>query len=150
MVGVLARLREHIASSTLGTRDVQRPDDTRLATALLLAELARADFDVGDAEIEVIRTLLQQRFDLSPGEVDDVVDRALRRADGATSLYDYVETLNRRLDYRARCEIIEMLWRVAYADGRLDKYEEHELRKIAGLLYVEDQDFIRAKLRVTD
>lgn len=70
MVGVLARLREHIATSASAFHDPLRADETQLMTVLLLAELVRTDFDVGDAE------------------VDDVLNWALRWADGATSSYD--------------------------------------------------------------
>jgi len=147
MTALLARLRDLVTGGADSGAD--RAQRERLATALLLAELARADFDVSDGETTVIAELLARRFDLDAEAAEALLQRALMRADGATSLYDYVETLNARLDYAGRCDIVEMLWQVAYADGRLDKYEEHELRKIAGLLYVDDADFIRAKLNVT-
>lgn len=148
MTALLARLRDLVTGDA--DDGVDPAERERLATALLLAELARADFNVSDGERAVIADLLARRFGLDAAAADALLQRALVSADGATSLYDYVETLNARLDYAGRCGIIEMLWRVAYADGRLDKYEEHELRKIAGLLYVDDADFIRAKLNVTD
>lgn len=147
MTALLARLRDLVTGGADSGADPAQRE--RLATALLLAELARADFDVSDGETTVIAELLARRFDLDAEAAEALLQRALMRADGATSLYDYVETLNARLDYAGRCDIVEMLWQVAYADGRLDKYEEHELRKIAGLLYVDDADFIRAKLNVT-
>jgi hypothetical protein len=39
------------------------------------------------------------------------------------------------------------MWRVAYADRRLDKYEEYQIRRLAELLHVPHQAYIRAKLR---
>jgi uncharacterized tellurite resistance protein B-like protein len=62
------------------------------------------------------------------------------------SLFDYVKVLNERLDRAGKRRLMEMLWEVAYADGRLDRYEEHLLHKLAGLLYIPDEDFIGAKL----
>lgn len=147
-MNVLARLRELVTDD--GPRQKVDPaEQERMATALLLAELARADYSVDASEQTAIVSLLAERFDLDSAQADALLSRAQDRANGVISLYDYVQTLNDRLDYNGRCEVIEMLWRVAYADGHLDKYEEHELRKIAGLLYVEDPDFIRAKLKVT-
>lgn len=127
---------------------VDSAEQQRFATALLLAELARADYSVDVVEQRTIVELLTQRFALDHEAAARLLQRAQARAEGVVSLYDYVQTLNAQLDYRGRCDVIEMLWRVAYADGRLDKYEEHELRKIADLLYVEDSDFVRAKLKV--
>ncbi len=57
-----------------------------------------------------------------------------------------MQTLNARLDRPGKRELMDMLWQVAYADGRLDKHEEHLLRKLAALLYVSDEDYIKAKL----
>lgn len=132
-----------------GDRQPDPVEQQRFATALLLAELSRADYSVESAEEQTIVELLTARFGLRHEQARLLLERAETKAEGVVSLYDYVQTLNAQLDYCGRCEIIEMLWRVAYSDGRLDKYEEHELRKIADLLYVEDSDFIRTKLKVT-
>lgn len=119
----------------------------RFATALLLAELSRADYQIDESEKRTIIDVLGDRFGLSHPQACSLLDRAEAKAEEVVSLYDYVQTLNAQLDYAGRCDVIEMLWRVAYADGRIDTYEEHEIRKIADLLYIEDSDFIRAKLR---
>ena len=146
-MSVFDRLRDFLG----GEKEAQ-PDPVeqqRFATALLLAELSRADYSVQGTEEQTIVDLLTARFGLRPQQARLLLERAEAKAEGVVSLYDYVQTLNTQLDYSGRCEIIEMLWRVAYSDGRLDKYEEHELRKIADLLYVEDSDFIRTKLKVS-
>ena len=44
-----------------------------------------------------------------------------------------------------RVQLVEQLWRIAYADGVIDKYEEAAIRKASELLYVPHSDFIRAK-----
>lgn len=124
--------------------------DEHLATALLLAELARADNQVEASEREAIESLLAEHFELAPEEVQSLMQKASARDESAISLYDYVKSLNERLDYPGRCQMMEMLWQVAWADGHLDGKEEHRLRKIAGLLYVSDKDFIRGKLKVME
>jgi uncharacterized tellurite resistance protein B-like protein len=72
--------------------------------------------------------------------------QAREHAQQATSLYDYVKVLNQRLLPESKLKIMELLWRVAHADGHVDKYEEHLLRKLADLLYVSNADYIQAKL----
>jgi len=37
------------------------------------------------------------------------------------------------------------MWEVAYADGRIDRYEEHLIRKISELLHLSHKDFITGK-----
>lgn len=143
-MSVFDRLRDLFGTEN---EQVDPEEARRFATALLLVELSRADYRIDESEKRTIVDLLGDRFGLSYQQACSLLDRADAKAEKIVSLYDYVQTLNAQTDYDGRCEIVEMLWRVAYADGRLDAYEEHELRKIADLLYVEDPDFIRAKLR---
>ena len=132
-----------------GTAPAREEPSEQLAVALLLLELARSDFDVPEVEINKIRDLLAQRYQLDPAQAEALLQQAQATEQEAVSLFDYVKTLNARLDNTAKREVMQMLWQVAYADGRLDKYEESLLRKLAGLLYVSDEDYIRAKLSVT-
>jgi uncharacterized tellurite resistance protein B-like protein len=130
-----------------GTAPAAREQPTeQLAVALLLLELARADFDFAEVEQARIRELLAQRYQLEPAQVDELMRQAQGAGREAVSLFDYVRTLNARLQPADKYPLIEMLWQVAYADGRLDPHEEHLLRKLAGLLYIPEADFIRAKL----
>lgn len=143
-MGIFDRLRDLFA---VENGQVDADEARRFAIALLLAELSRADHRVDESEKRTIVELLTNRFELNRQQACSLLERAEAKAEKVVSLYDYVQTLNAQLDYAERCDVIEMLWQVAYADGRIDTYEEHELRKIADLLYVEDPDFIRAKLR---
>ena len=63
------------------------------------------------------------------------------------SLYDWTSSINESYDYEQKKDLIKLLWDVAYADGRIDKYEDYTIRKISELLYVKHSDFIRMKLR---
>ena len=123
------------------------PPSPALSTALLLVELARADFNVAEEEKARILELLAARFGLDAGKAASLFDEARRRAREAVSLHEYIQTLNSTLGPADKGQLIEMLWQVAYADGRVDQYEEHLLRKLAELLYVSQEDYIRAKLK---
>jgi uncharacterized tellurite resistance protein B-like protein len=126
---------------------IEKPDET-LSAALLLTELARADLEFAEVEQAKIRELLAARYRLDDVAVDRLIAEARTKGESAVSLYDYVQTLNARLDPCGKADLMTMLWQVAYADGRLDKYEESLLRRIAGMLYVTDAEFIRTKLGV--
>ena len=119
-----------------------------LATAALLVELARSDFSESAAEVEAIRHLLQKRFSLSESALDALIADAIRRADRAVSLHEFTHRLNRELPEGDKLAIVEMLWRVSHADGRIDKHEEHLVQRIAGLLHISDRDRVRLKLKV--
>ncbi|MBV8063384.1 MAG: TerB family tellurite resistance protein [Nevskia sp.] len=128
----------------------REPPSEQLSVALLLLELARSDFEFPEVERARIRELLAQRYGLDPAQTQALVEQAQGAGREAVSLYDYVRTLNQRLDPAAKYRVMEMLWQVAWADGRLDPNEEYLLRKLAGLLYIPEGDYIRAKLAVED
>ena len=119
----------------------------RLATATLLVEMTRADRQVDSAETDTVLAAIRQRFDLTAEEARDLADLGHDKADHATSLYEFTQVLNDQLGREQKIQIVELLWDVAYADGRIDKYEEQLVRKIAELIYVPHPDFIAAKLR---
>lgn len=142
---LLNRLRELFAGDEPGAG----PPSEALSTALLLLELARADFEVEAVELNRIRTLLAQRYGLDDAALDALLEEARSSAAQSVSLHDYVQSLNASLDGEGKRALMTMLWRVAYADGRVDKYEEHLLRRLADLLYVPMSDYIRIKLETS-
>lgn len=129
----------------VGVMQTREPLD--LATASLLVELARADFSESAAEFEAIRHVLGKRFRLDEVTLDELLVKAMRRADRAVSLHEFTHRLNAELPEADKLAIIEMLWQVSNADGHIDKHEEHLIRRIAGLLHVSDRDRVRLKLK---
>lgn len=120
----------------------------RLATAALLVEVMRADHAFDPREREALLTLLQQHQQLAPEEVETLLELAEQAQREATSLFQFTDLIRDHYSYPQRVALIEAMWRIALADNRLDRYEEHLIRKVAELLYVSHRDFIGAKLHV--
>jgi uncharacterized tellurite resistance protein B-like protein len=118
----------------------------RMAVALLLLDVARADLEVTTEERQVARQLLERFFPVSPDQAQALVDAAQREAEQATSLYPFTSLINRECNLEERIRIVGMLWKVSSADGKIDAHEEHLVRKVADLLYVPHARFIQAKL----
>ena len=119
-----------------------------VATAALMVEIMRADFDISDVERQTIRDLLQGHLQLSADELDDLFMSAEQEVVDSVSLYQFTSLVDQELEYSPKVRVIEMLWRVVYADDRMDKYEEYLMRKIADLLHISHRDFIQTKHRV--
>lgn len=119
-----------------------------VATAALMVEIMRADFEISDVERQTIRDLLQGHLQLSADELDDLFMLAEQEVVDSVSLYQFTSLVDQELEYSAKVRVIEMLWRVVYADDRMDKYEEYLMRKIADLLHISHRDFIQTKHRV--
>lgn len=128
--------------------DAQPALNPEMAAAVLLIAMERADFENDEAERAVIERLLARHFSLSPGELEALLSEAEAETGEAISFYDYVEKLNNSLDIHGKRDILRMLWHVAYADGRLDPFEEQLMRRLADMLYLTHKDFVRLKLEV--
>ncbi len=120
----------------------------QLATASLLIEISRADMQVTDGERLAIVQQIERFFAMSSADTAELVSLAERETDNATCMFEFTRQVNEHFDYAQKCEIVEMLWRVAYADKDKDKYEEHLLRRIADLIYVSPDDFARLRFKV--
>jgi uncharacterized tellurite resistance protein B-like protein len=125
-----------------------REHAVRVATALLLIEVARADYDEALKEDEAVAELLRDFFELSEEEVSVLMDEARAESDYAVSLQAFTRQLHENLTVEEKHRVVEMLWRVALADRRLDKYEDYLVRKVADLLYVSHGDLIRIRNEV--
>jgi uncharacterized tellurite resistance protein B-like protein len=123
-------------------------DELPLAAAALLVEAASLDEDFSERERQTIIVLLEERFGLTPEAARALVDRASTAVAESTQLYGFTRTIKDRLQPEERIRIIEMLWEVAYADGRIDSYEAGLVRRVAGLLFVPDKESGAARLRV--
>ncbi|MFK7974827.1 MAG: TerB family tellurite resistance protein [Halioglobus sp.] len=117
-----------------------------LAAAALLMETARADFTQDATEQMAMQNILLDTLNVSAQELEAVLKLAEERVDEATSLYQFTRLINDYYGEQQKSLLIQAMWRVAFADGEIDKYEEHLIRKVSDLIYVPHAEFVRLKL----
>ena len=117
----------------------------QLATAALLIEMTHADFHVTGDEKDAVRLALQKAFDLSSQQTAELISLAGQEVKEASSLYQFTDLIDKNFTHRQKRHVVEMLWRVAFADRHKDMYEEYLVRKIADLIHVSHKDFIQAR-----
>jgi len=122
----------------------------RVVTAALLLETARADFADDPRERSAVESLVAERFGLAADATARLLEAAGTRVTESVSLFEFTHLLNSELDQSEKLTVVEMMWRVAHADGRIDKHEEHLVRRVADLLHVRHKDFVRLRLAVTE
>ncbi|MCQ8879888.1 TerB family tellurite resistance protein [Pseudoalteromonas shioyasakiensis] len=123
--------------------------DLKTAVAALLIEVMRADTEQQDDEFKTLTFTLKKYFQLTDEEVDELMQSAGKSLDDAIDYFQFSKQINNQCSAEQRIDIIELLWRLAYADGELDPQEEYVIRRVANLLYVTHEDFIAAKLAAT-
>ena len=127
--------------------NIPHKNKIELATAVLMIEISLADEITGDEEYKTIKKILLEKFDLDETKIDTLISLAEDEVDHTISLHEFAETINNELSAIEKTNIIENLWRVAYADAYIHKYEEYYIRKIADLLHVSHSDYIKTKLK---
>lgn len=132
-----------------GTSDPQEYR-LRLATAALLIEMTRVDEQIKPEEQVMLAEGIRNTFGLSEHETDELIRLAEQEIHDATCYHAFTSLINRGFSREQKIRVVEMLWEIAYADQKLDIYEEHLVRKLSELLYVQHSDFISAKLRVRE
>ena len=121
-------------------------DELGMTLGVLMLEVAKSDFEESEAEIKTMTAWLEnQDLGFTSGEVSRLLDSARNKQAGSTGLFEYTRRACERMSMRERVQLVEQLWRIAYADGVIDKYEEAAIRKASELLYVSHSEFIRAK-----
>ncbi|MDN5861917.1 MAG: TerB family tellurite resistance protein [Salinisphaera sp.] len=143
---LLDRIKASLAADSAGSVDPEH--SLQLAAAVLLLEMRHADYEHSASEREEVCAQLGQHFDLDSAEVDALLEAAEPEQRQAISLHSYLQVINEHMDVAAKRRVLEMLWRVAYADSKLDANEENLLRHVADLLYLPHREFIRTKLAV--
>ncbi len=122
-----------------------RDEALRMATAVLMLDVARADHVFSATELSRVLALIEEHFGLSPEDAAELVDEASREAEDLTSAYEFTRMLHQHLDENEKARIVGLLWEIAYADGELDKYEDSLILKISDLLYVSRGRVMRLK-----
>ncbi len=121
-------------------------DKLGMTLAVLMLEVAKSDFEESDAEIQTMTAWLEnQDLGLKSQDVSQLLDSARNEQAGSAGLFEYTRRACERMSMEERVELVEQLWRIAYSDGVIHKYEDAAIRKASELLYVSHSDFIRAK-----
>jgi uncharacterized tellurite resistance protein B-like protein len=138
---------ERVSSRAGADSGSDRDHALKLAASALLFEVVRADGQVTEEELTIMRTAIQGTFGLSREESEELARLGEAEGRKAASLYEFTRLVDHDFSAAEKKRVVELLWLIAFADGEKHPEEEHLVRKIAGLLHVPHPDFIDAKIR---
>lgn len=127
----------------------EKPDAHQLTVAAtaMMVQLSRVDSNEDEAELRTIIDCAVRSHEVTRKEAEEILADALSQADDSTSVYEFTGLINEHLDQQEKQALLESIWRVAFADGRIDKYEEHLIRRMADLLHLNHREYIQARHR---
>ena len=123
-------------------------NDYRLAAAALLVHAVMIDGSMSDVERDKLHAVIKRRFGLDEAATDELVLEATEAEHEAVDLYHFTSLINRSLDEDGRRRVVEMMWEMVYADGRVTELEDNLLWRAADLLGISSRDRIELRHRV--
>lgn len=144
-MSMMASLQRWINEVAAPEHEAAEPD-LRLATAVLLCEVVRSDYRIEEVELGLMREQLQQQFQLSGEQLDELMIMARQEAESAVDHHRFVRELRDHWGYDRRVDLIQQMWALAWSDGDKDALEEHRIRALADLLHVSHSDFVRTRM----
>jgi uncharacterized tellurite resistance protein B-like protein len=123
---------------------------TVLAAVGLIVEVMHADHQCTDEEVQQLRRIALDELGVDASELDGVLQIALDDHKNRVSLHPLTRLINDTFPAEKKAELMQAMWKIAFADGDLEKYEENTIRKIADLIYIPHSVFIRTKLQVSE
>ncbi len=120
----------------------------QIATAAIFIEMAKADGEFSDDEREHIVVSLKNRFGLEDECVHDLIELSHTELKDSVSLYEFSGVINKNFTFEDKFALLKNLWRLIYTDKTLDKYEDHLIKMIGGMLQMEHKQIINAKMLI--
>ena len=147
---MLELMKKFFLKST--TDDSKSPEKTlariQIATCALFLEVANSDDEFSDVEKENIVTILKKDFQLSDEYVKELMAVADKKRRESVDLWHFTHLINENYSEEEKIKIIETVWKVIYADKKLDKHEDYLIHKLSKLLRLSHKQLIEAKLKV--
>ena len=124
--------------------------DIRVAVCALFLEMANIDSEFSEPEREDIMSLLRSHYCLADEHIGELIEASNKELKDSIDLWQFTNLINQNYSREEKIQIIEMVWQIVYADGKLDKHEDYLVHKLTKLLRLTHKQLIDAKLKVRD
>jgi uncharacterized tellurite resistance protein B-like protein len=118
-----------------------------VATCALLLEMAAVDGEFSDEEQGIILSILRNDHHLCSSEATEIIKSAQAQRERSIDLWQFTKLINQNYSEEDKIRIMEMIWRVIYADGKLDGHEDYLVHNLANLFRLSHSQLIEAKLK---
>ena len=121
-----------------------------VATCALFLEMAEIDNEFARSECNHIIDILKKEYALDDGYAEELAKAALAERENSYDLWRFANLINQNYTNEEKIQIVELLWRLIYADGHLSDHEQYLITKLRKMLRLTHSQVIDAKLKVLD
>ena len=118
-----------------------------VAACALLLELAHADEEFSEAEQSHIESAVRRHFGLMEGAAQELISLAESERAQAADLFQFTNLIRESTDRAQRTQLVEILWGLAFSDGRIARHESNMMDRIAALLDLSSDELAEARTR---
>ncbi|NRD75726.1 TerB family tellurite resistance protein [Shewanella sp. VB17] len=142
---MIAKLKQFLTSHSQALTPEEQEHNLNLAAVSLLLEVVFADETLSKEEQVLLPSILTSTLRLAPSEAEDLIEEATKRQASSTSLYEFTNEINQRFNVQQKQKLILSMWKLAYSDGHLCRYEDQIIRRTAELLYLKHSELIQMR-----
>ena len=126
----------------------ENSDNKNILVAALLIHAAKIDENYSDIEKKIIKEALINLNNINSDQAEELMKFAEKKEEESNQMLEFTREIKKH-PMEFRLKIIEIIWKIVYADDISDNYETNLMRRICGLLYISDKDngIIRAKVK---
>jgi len=147
MLGIFKNIFTDEFRENIPLKGVSPSHRIHVATCAILLEMAGIDGEFSESERRNITSIFKNRYNLSDDEISSLIEASEKELETSIDLWQFTKQINMNYSPEEKKGIIETIWEVAYADGRLDKHEDYLIHKLSGILNLSHKDLIEAKLK---
>ena len=148
MIGRLKNFFTNGLKDKMSGADIDQPHRLHMATCAILLEMAKIDGEFEDAERQGIIAIFENKYNLTSEETSSLMEAAEEELERSIDLWQFTNRINKNYSRDEKIRIIETIWQIAYADGKLEQHEDYLIHKLAKLLNLSHKHLIDAKLKV--
>ena len=127
--------------------DKEYLDEDIYAVLSLLIEASKIDGVINNEELELIKSILVNKFHLDSSKAEKSINFVIRKSEEKVEIYSDIKVILDNMDHKERVSVVEMLWKIILADGEIDQYEANLISRICGLLHITGHESSEAKKR---
>ena len=148
MIDLLKKFFGKSTEIAAANQEEKNSHDIRVATCALFLEMANIDGEFSDSEQENIVSILKENYQLSDEYIAELLEASNEELKQSIDLWQFTHLINQNYSTEEKIRIIEMVWKIVYADGKLDGHEDYLVHKLAKLLRLTHKQLIDAKLKI--
>ncbi len=126
----------------------KRPDALHVAVVVLLLEVAYADEKLSSEDRSGIQGFIESRARLSEAATDELLQLADQVRKQSIELWQFTHLIAENFSLEQKLDLIEMMWRIIYDDGKLNMEEDNLVHKLSTLVGLRHSELIESKLKV--